>query len=333
MKSDSKNTNKVVLITGAGGSVGKNLVKFYLERGFVVRGLDHSEDSLFNLEKELENKSNFRPLLGDVRDFQRMEEAMRGVNWVIHCAACKHVYINEYNPLEAVNTNVIGTDNVIRAAINKKVERVVLTSSDKAVNPTSTMGASKLLAERTIIAANNISGDAHTTFTSVRFGNILNSNGSVLHVFKDFFDKGEPLPITSIDMTRFFLRMQDAVELCHFALTNMVGGEIFVRSMGSADILTLAKAFSKSKKIKHVVIGLKPGEKLYEELVTEQESHRTHILGDYLVVLPEIMEFFKDEVQEKLTSYRALPKMDSELRSDKTCLSVEKMEKLLMDNL
>lgn len=328
-----ENSKKVVLITGAAGSVGKNLVKFYLNEGNIVRGLDHSEDGLFHLEKELVDKSNFRPLLGDVRDFQRMEEAMRGVYWVIHCAACKHVYINEYNPLEAVNTNVIGTDNVIRAAINRKVERVVLTSSDKAVNPTSTMGASKLLAERTVIAANNISGDSNTIFSSVRFGNILNSNGSVLHVFKNYFEQKKPLPITSTKMTRFFLRMQDAVELCHFAISNMIGGEIFVRSMGSADILTLAKAFAKSDNIEHEVIGLKPGEKLYEELVTEQESYRTHILGDYLVVLPEIMEFFKDEVQEKLKNYEKLPVMNSELRSDKTCLTVSEMAELLTQKI
>jgi FlaA1/EpsC-like NDP-sugar epimerase len=326
----NEDNNKVILITGAAGSVGKSLVKFYLRAGYKVRGLDNSEDGLFNLEKSLdENITNFRPLLGDIRDIQRVEDAMRGVNWVIHCAACKHVYINEYNPLEAVNTNVLGTDNIIRAAINKKVERVLLTSSDKAVNPTSTMGASKLLAERTIIAANNISGESDTIFSIVRFGNILNSNGSVLHIFRNFIEEKKPIPITSTKMTRFFLRMIDAVELCHFAISNMIGGEIFVRSMGSADILTLAKAYTGDPNVNHSIIGLKPGEKLYEELVTEQECERTYVLKEYLVVLPEIKEFFKDKVKEKLLSYESLPKMESDLRSDKTCLTDDEMIKLI----
>jgi FlaA1/EpsC-like NDP-sugar epimerase len=261
-----------------------------------------------------------------------MDEAMRGVDWVIHCAACKHVYINEYNPLEAVQTNVIGTDNVIKAAINRQVERVLLTSSDKAVNPTSTMGASKLLAERTITAANNISGSSQTIFSSIRFGNILNSNGSVLHIFKPFIEKGLPIPITSTKMTRFFLTMQDAVSLCDFSIRNMIGGEIFVRSMGSADILTLAKAYSKDENIEYNEIGLKPGEKYYEDLITEAEIERTYILNDYYVIMPEIFEFFKGSVKEELIKYRELPKMEDDVRSDTGTLSVVDLQKMIFEN-
>ena len=328
MKNSDK---KVILITGAAGSVGKSLVKYYLGEGHVVRGLDHSEDGLFKLEKELVEKENFRPLFGNIRDYQRMDEAMRGVDWVIHCAACKHVYINEYNPLEAVQTNVIGTDNVIKAAINRNVERVLLTSSDKAVNPSSTMGASKLLAERTIVAANNISGGSNTIFSSVRFGNILNSNGSVLEIFKQFIDQGLPIPITSTKMTRFFLTMEDAVKLCDFSIRNMIGGEILVRSMGGADILTLAKAYSGNNTIEYKEIGLKPGEKYYEDLITEAELERTYIMGDYYVIVPEIYEFFKDEIKEKLKKYWKLPKMNEDVRSDTGTLTVEELRKMIFE--
>jgi FlaA1/EpsC-like NDP-sugar epimerase len=320
---------RVILITGAAGSVGTSLVKFYLKKGFVIRALDHSEDGLFHLEKSLEDKRNFRPLLGDVRDFQRMEEAMRGVDMVVHCAACKHVYINEYNPLEAVNTNVLGTDNIIRAAINNKVERVLLTSSDKAVNPSSTMGASKLLAERTITAANNISGVANTIFASVRFGNILNSNGSVLHIFKTFIEENKPIPITSTRMTRFFLRMEDAVHLCDYALNKMIGGEIFVKTMGSADIMSLARAYIGDDNFEFVEIGLKPGEKYYEELVTEAEIERTISNDGYFIVLPEIYEYFKEDVKEKLNVYFAMPRIKHEVRSDKDRLSVRDLREMI----
>jgi UDP-N-acetylglucosamine 4,6-dehydratase/5-epimerase len=226
--------NSRVLVTGACGSVGTALVLRLLETGHTVCAFDQSEDGLFKLDQELNcGDGRLRLFIGNVRDEERLRRAMDGVSIVFHCAALKHVYLSEYNPFEAMQTNILGTNNVIQAALVSEVDRVVLTSSDKAVNPTSTMGATKLLGERLFISANHFAGRHKTRFSCVRFGNVLNSNGSVLQIFKRQLDNNLPLTITSKNMTRFFLSMSQAVDLCLNAAGSMVGGEIFVMSMGS----------------------------------------------------------------------------------------------------
>ena len=241
-------SGKRVLITGAAGSIGSALVKELIKYSNVVCAYDQSEDGLFCLEQNLASneKENFRPFLGSIRDPYRLQTAMRGIDTVFHCAALKHVYSSEYNPFEAVKTNVVGSQNVVEAALLQEVDKVILTSSDKAVNPTSTMGATKLLSERIFTSANLHKGEKKTKFSSVRFGNVLNTNGSVLEIFRRQLDNRLPLTITSTEMTRFFISIEEAVELCLEAANKMIGGEIFVKNMGGCDILTWLKHFQDS---------------------------------------------------------------------------------------
>ncbi|MEO8464193.1 MAG: SDR family NAD(P)-dependent oxidoreductase [Gammaproteobacteria bacterium] len=311
-----------ILVTGACGSVGSALMRRLLANGHTVCAFDQSEDGLFQLDQQLKDGGGrLRMFLGNVRDGDRLRRAMDGVKIVFHCAALKHVYLSEYNPFEAMQTNIIGTNNVIQAAIATDVERVILTSSDKAVNPTSTMGATKLLGERLFIAANHFAGSHKTSFACVRFGNVLNSNGSVLQIFGRQLDSGLPLTITSKDMTRFFISMSQAVDLCLDGATRMIGGEIFVMSMGSCDIITLAQAVSGNRPFNVVEIGHKPGEKLYEELVTENEAPRTVVNGNTYVVLPDTFDMLSGDVRSKYSVYEGLPRLTAPLRSDQDMLS------------
>lgn len=306
-----------VLVTGACGSVGSALVRRLLGDGHTVCAFDQSEDGLFRLDQELTSSvSRLRFFLGNVRDEDRVRRAMEGVRTVFHCAALKHVYLSEYNPFEAMQTNILGTNNVIQAAVAAGVERVVLTSSDKSVNPTSTMGATKLLGERLFIAANQFVGSHNSRFSCVRFGNVLNSNGSVLQIFRRQLESGLPLTITSNSMTRFFISMSQAVELCIAASGRMIGGEIFVMNMGSCDILSLARAINGDRPFETVEIGHKPGEKLYEELVTENEAPRTVVDGNMFMVIPDMIESMPEVIREKYAAFDSLPRLSAPLRSD-----------------
>jgi FlaA1/EpsC-like NDP-sugar epimerase len=324
--------NSRILVTGACGSVGSALVMRLLDDGHTVCALDQSEDGLFKLDRDWrDGDDRLRCFLGNVRDEDRVKRAMDGVRIVFHCAALKHVELSEYNPFEAMQTNILGTNNVIRAAISAGVERVVLTSSDKAVNPTSTMGATKLLGERLFVAANHFTGSHKTRFSCVRFGNVLNSNGSVLQIFKSQLDNGLPVTITSTRMTRFFITMTQAVDLCLDAAASMVGGEIFVMNMGSCDIVSLAKAVAGDRQIEITEIGHKPGEKSYEELVTESEAPRTVLQGDKYIVLPDTIDMMPEEIRDKYAAYDNSPRLTAPLRSDKEQLVEAEVVRLLSD--
>jgi UDP-N-acetylglucosamine 4,6-dehydratase len=215
--------------------------------------------------------------------------------------------------------SVIGTD----------IKRVIFTSSDKAVNPTSTMGATKLLGERLFISANHYAGSHKTRFSCVRFGNVLNSNGSVLQIFKRQLEQSKPLTITAADMTRFFISMDQAVSLCLHAADEMVGGEIFVMSMGSADIISIAKSISGDAEFKYVEIGLKPGEKLYEELVTEGEAPRTARNGGMYIVTPDTLDLMPERMRVQYEKYNKYPRMSAPLRSDQDLLSSQEIASML----
>jgi UDP-N-acetylglucosamine 4,6-dehydratase/5-epimerase len=316
--------NTRVLVTGAGGSIGTALVTRLLRENYTVCALDHDEDGLFKLQQEFSDfRERLKLFIGDVRDVDRVRRAMDGVDLVFHCAALKHVYSSEYNPFEAVQTNVLGANNVIRAALEAEVPRVVFTSSDKAVNPSSTMGATKLLGERLFVAGNHHSGSNPTRFACVRFGNVLNSNGSVLQIFARQRERGEPLTVTSPLMTRFFLSMTEAVDLVLDAANRMFGGEIFVRSMGCCDIMSLARAMSGTGEDRIREIGLKAGEKIYEELVTEDEAPRTVRLGNTYIILPSTMDMLPEETRERYAVYDNLPRLTAPLRSDEDLMSEE----------
>ncbi len=296
---------KKVLITGGTGSIGEMAARQILKQGpSVLRIFDIDETRQFELQEDLaEYKGKTRFLLGNVCDKERLQRAMEDIDIVLHMAALKHVYSGEYNPFEAVKTNVFGTQNVIDAATQSEVEKVVFTSSDKAVNPFNVMGTTKLLGERLVTAANYYKGSRKTRFSSVRFGNVLGSRGSIVPLFAKQISKGGPVTITDKAMTRFVLSSKQAVQLLFKATELAQGGEVFVFKMDVLTPLDLAQAMVESlapklgkrpEGIKLEVIGQKPGEKMFEELMTEEESKRAFDTGDMFVVLPELKELFDE---------------------------------------
>jgi len=241
------------------------------------------------------------------------------------------VKLNELNPFEIVKTNVIGVQNVINAALENKVEKVIFASSDKAVNPTSSMGASKLLGERLFIAANSFTGEQKTSFCCVRFGNIINSSGSVIPIFRQQLSNAEPLTITDVGMTRFLITMDSAIDLLLFSEETMIGGEIFIASMGAANILDIAKALNNGEMPNYNTIGIQSGEKLYEELITESELRRAYNIASYVVVLPDLFEGSAVKNQKKFSEkYKKQLKSDYSLRSDRQLLSSKDVAKLVI---
>jgi UDP-N-acetylglucosamine 4,6-dehydratase/5-epimerase len=313
-----------ILVTGACGSIGSKMVERLLAEGHTVCAFDQNEDGLFKLDQKFNPiyEGNLKLFIGSVRDFNRLTRAFEGVDVVYHCAALKHVYLSEYNPFEAMQTNIIGVNNVINAAIKVNANQVVFTSSDKAVNPSSTMGATKLLGERLMTAANHYMGKHKTRFASVRFGNVLNTNGSVLHIFKKQIDNNLPLTITSEEMSRFFISLDQALDLCLYASNEMIGGEIYVTNMGCCNIMSLAKAVSNGKKFNYKIIGNKPGEKSYEELVTDVEAKRTVFKNDYYIILPDTIDIMPQAIQDAYNNkYHKTSRLDTSLRSDQNTLN------------
>ena len=326
-------SNERILVTGACGSVGGALVHRYLNKGAIVCCLDHDEDKIFRLQsqyREHKNFANLRFFIGSIRDKARLEMAFDGVDTVYHCAAMKHVHLSEVNSFEAVETNITGTYNVVKAALSCNVARVIFTSSDKAVNPTSTMGATKLVAERIISSANYYSGPNATKFATVRFGNVLNTNGSVVPIFRDQLAQGASLTITSEEMTRFFITMEDAVDLCVFAADNIIGGEIYVLHMRSANVRDLAVAINHGVVPDYKILGPKPGEKLYEELVTDVEAPRTFSSGSYVIVMPEDMDMLSLLKRSHFETLKADLNHSGDLvRSDSDLMNVDEIRQLL----
>ena len=292
--------NKKILITGGTGSVGQEIVrKISKYEPAVVRILDVDETKQFELQQEYKDYENIRFLLGDIRDKERLSRAIEDIDIIFHTAALKHVLACEYNPFEAVKTNVLGIQNLIDVALDEEVEEVIFTSSDKAVNPTNVMGATKLLAERLITSANYYKGARKTIFSSVRFGNVLGSRGSVIPLFEKQIEKGRLVTITNNKMTRFIMSMREAINLLFKATELAQGGEIFVFKMKALKITDLAEVMIEElapkygfspNEIKMEIIGNKPGEKLYEELMTEDEARRALESEEMFIVLSEIKE-------------------------------------------
>ena len=286
-----------MLVTGGSGTIGARLVDHLLDLDpEVVRVFGRDETKQF-YQRHRHRDRNLRFLIGDIRDRDRMLRACEGIDVVFHCAALKHVESGEYNPFEATQTNVTGTQNVIDACLAAGVSTMILTSSDKAANPTSVMGASKLLAEKLVSAATNYKGSHPTTFASVRFGNVLGSRGSALELFARQVAAGGPVTVTDPEMTRFIMSVDRAVELAIKAAEIARGGEVFVFKMPAArldDLITAAiDAVAPSNGLDPSSIRREPmearaGEKGYEELMTEDESARAVDLGDMFAVLPSI---------------------------------------------
>jgi FlaA1/EpsC-like NDP-sugar epimerase len=285
--------DSVVLVTGAAGTIGSGLVRRLFDFDVAaLRVLDNNETGLFYLERELRSQK-IRTFVGDIRDKERLERAFEGVDIVFHCAALKHVPLCEYNPFEAAKTNVFGTQNVIEAALDKEIGGLILISTDKTVNPLNVMGATKLVAERLIIAANQYKGTRKTKFSCVRFGNVLDSRGSVLPIFKNQIDHGGPVTLTDRQMTRFVITIDDAVALILKAGATSKGGEIYVPKLPSLNVRELAEAMVEMlapkngyhpSDIKLIETGKRKGEKMYEELMTEDEARFACDAGEHFVL-------------------------------------------------
>ncbi len=307
----------IYLITGGTGSFGQAMTDRLLRNPKVgaVRIYSRGELRQAKMKERLsEHWERLRFFIGDVRDKQRLSKAMRGVDIVLHAAALKRIEVGEYNSDEAIKTNVTGSQNVVECAVESGVKKCLLVSSDKAVNPANTYGATKMLAERIFSQASYSYGDPETTFLVVRYGNVAGSNGSVIPKFKELADRGESLPITHEDMTRFIIRMDEAFDLVDQTIQIGESGEIFVKRLSAVKILDLARMLS--NKIKITAIG--PGEKMHECLISRNELCRTFDYGEYFIVCPLLSNRKQEEakaVSEPFTSDKARMMTTEEMRA------------------
>lgn len=326
---------KAVLVIGGTGTIGQALVKEIIQQEpKVIRVLSRDEYKQFVMQHEMREYRNIRFLLGDVRDKERICKAMHNIDIVFDFAALKHVPACEYNPFEAVKTNVIGTQNIIECAIENKVQRVIYSSSDKAVSPTNTMGATKLLAERMISSADYSKGGKTPVFAAVRFGNVIGSRGSVIPLWKKQIRESGRITITDPDMTRFMMNTRQAVYLVIKACELAKGGEVFVLKMPVVKLGELAKAVIDeecdgngliAENIEIESIGLRPGEKMYEEMMTAQESLAAVEYEEMFAILPHHKIVFLDAYGVK----RAQPGEYSS--NGKPVLSIGEIKQMLKD--
>ncbi|MBI2846628.1 MAG: polysaccharide biosynthesis protein [Chloroflexi bacterium] len=325
---------KRVLISGGTGSIGSELVRKVLQYNpEVVRVFSRDESKQFELQQELQGHKNIRFLIGDVRDKERLKRAMEDINLVFHAAALKHVPACEYNPFEAVKTNVLGTQNVIEAALDQEIEKMITISTDKATSPISVMGATKLLAERLTISANYYKGKRKTIFSCVRFGNVLDSRGSVVPVFRKQISQGGPVTITDPAMTRFVISIPKAIDLVLKAAIQARGGEIFILKMPILSIGDLAQAMIEEiapkngyapKEINVKIIGKRPGERAFEELMSENEAMSAYETEDMFVVLNQASNGRLREQKPIRKGYSS---------GDEPLLTKEEIKDLLKENL
>jgi len=280
--------NKSILITGGTGSFGKQYVQTLLHQYTPKKIIIFSRDELKQFEMEQKfNQDCMRYFIGDVRDRERLIQAMNGVDYVIHAAALKQVPAAEYNPMECIKTNIHGAENIIHAALVNNVEKVIALSTDKAANPINLYGATKLASDKLFVAANNMAGGKQTRFAVVRYGNVVGSRGSVVPFFKQLINEGKSsLPITDERMTRFWITLQEGVDFVFKNFKRMQGGEIFIPKIPSVCITELAKAMGPD--LKHEIIGIRPGEKIHEIMCPSDDSHLTLEFDDHFVVTPSI---------------------------------------------
>ncbi|HEH9429796.1 TPA: UDP-N-acetylglucosamine 4,6-dehydratase (inverting) [Aeromonas sobria] len=279
---------KTILVTGGTGSFGKKFIATVLSRYQPARLIVYSRDELKQFEMQQHfNAPCMRYFIGDVRDAERLDMAMRDVDFVVHAAALKQVPAAEYNPMECIKTNVGGAENVIKAALNNGVQKVIALSTDKAANPINLYGATKLCSDKLFVAANNMAGKNPTIFSVVRYGNVVGSRGSVVPFFDNLINSGaDTLPITHPEMTRFWLTLQQGVDFVLSNFQRMRGGELFVPKIPSVRITDLAAAMAPS--LKQEIIGIRPGEKLHEVMCPADDSFHTYEFNDYYVIAPSI---------------------------------------------
>lgn len=315
--------DKVVLVTGGTGSFGKKFTRKALELG-VKKIIVFSRDELkqYEMKQEFQDE-RIRFFIGDVRDAERLERAFSGVDIVIHAAAMKHVDACEYNPFEAIKTNINGAQNIVEAAINQKVQRIIALSTDKACSPVNLYGATKLASDKLFVAANSYVGEQDTRFAVVRYGNVVGSRGSVVPFFKKVRETGV-VPITDERMTRFWITLDQGVQFVLDSLERMHGGEIFVPKIPSMNIMDLAKAIAPECETK--IVGIRPGEKLHEAMIMEDDARHTVEFDTYYVIQPEF-PFWSKKFAE---GGKELPE-GFEYTSDKNdeWLTIEKLRNLV----
>jgi UDP-N-acetylglucosamine 4,6-dehydratase (inverting) len=325
--------NKTILITGGTGSFGKNFALF-LKNNFLFRKIViFSRDELkqYKFQQELKgNSKNFRFLIGDVRDKDRLLFALKDIDFVIHAAALKQVPATEYNPFECIKTNILGAQNVIESSLNTNVSKVIALSTDKAVSPLNLYGASKLCSDKLFISANQITGKKNIIFSVVRYGNVLGSRGSILPKLLDENKNSNYFSITDKNMTRFNITIDEAIKTVIWSLLNMLGGEIVVPKLSSYKILDFANAINKNKKIKY--IGIRSGEKMHEEMISIHDSANVISVGKYFLILPfdrdRFLTKYKNQInkmkKQKILSYNSF---------DNNFVSSDKLKRIINDQI
>jgi len=281
-------THSSILITGGTGSFGNHFVPMTLARFNPKRLVVYSRDEMkqWEMAKLFEGDNRVRFFIGDIRDKDRLSRALDGIDYVVHAAATKIVPTAEYNPFECIKTNVNGAMNLIDACIDKKVKKVVALSTDKACNPVNLYGASKLASDKLFISGNTYAAQKNTRFSVVRYGNVIGSRGSIIPFFKHIAEQGKPLPITDTRMTRFMISLEQGVHLVWQALGSMDGGEIYVKKIPSMNITDIARAIAPDSEFE--IIGIRPGEKLHEQMISLEDAYYTYEYKDYYKILPSI---------------------------------------------
>ena len=281
-------THSSILITGGTGSFGNHFVPMTLARFNPKRLVVYSRDEMkqWEMAKLFEGDNRVRFFIGDIRDKDRLSRALDGIDYVVHAAATKIVPTAEYNPFECIKTNVNGAMNLIDACIDKKVKKVVALSTDKACNPVNLYGASKLASDKLFISGNTYAAQKNTRFSVVRYGNVIGSRGSIIPFFKHIAEQGKPLPITDTRMTRFMISLEQGVHLVWQALGSMDGGEIYVKKIPSMNITDIARAIAPDSEFE--IIGIRPGEKLHEQMIGLEDAYYTYEYKDYYKILPSI---------------------------------------------
>ena len=327
--------NKSILVTGGTGSFGKAFTKTVFERWpdikrLVIYSRDEQKQFQMAFEYPEAQYPNIRFFIGDVRDQERLKRAFKGVDYVIHAAAMKHVHIAEYNPDECVKTNIGGAENVIRAALESQVQKVVALSTDKACAPINLYGATKLTSDKLFIAANNIKGSQKIVFSVVRYGNVMGSNGSVIPYFMKKKKEGM-LPITNTEMTRFNISLSEGVDMVLHALETAWGGELFVPKIPSYRITDVAEAIA--PECRQAVIGIRPGEKIHEEMITSSDSFNTYDLGKYYVILPQTHDWSLDEFVTHFKAKKATPGFNYNSGTNSEWLDVQQIRTLIKQHV
>jgi UDP-N-acetylglucosamine 4,6-dehydratase/5-epimerase len=310
-------TGKCVLVTGGTGSFGQFIVRRLLDLDVAeIRVLSRDEKKQYDMRHHYSNEPRIKFITGDIRNARRVRESMQGCDVVFQAAALKHVYNCEEHPYEAVMTNVVGTENVIATAVDLGIERLVTLSTDKAVKPVNVMGMTKGIQERLVISANRMVGNHGTLACCVRYGNVMSSRGSAIPFFRELAAQGKPITITHPEMTRFLLTLNDAIDLVLFAVENMKGGETYIKKAPAVKIIDLARVIAAEARAPFlpVIIGMLPGEKIHEILISEEELTRATDLGSYYVVQPHWVKCEKRLVGREYSSEQHLLPSDDEIK-------------------